>query len=413
MPFRLASITPVLLGVASAQLGLGLLTPLIPLLLLRAGAPTPVIGLVASAYFVGFLVGALTASRIVLRVGHIRAFAAFAAVAAIMAQALVFVIDPWTVGIARIIMGFASSGMFLVAESWLNDRAELATRGRVFGTYQVVNWSASAAGPLALNLLPPSPALFAVCGVAFTAALLPMALTRQSNPDIRRGVSLGLRRLFATSPVGAVCCVASGLLNSAFYALIPVYLRSNGLNTAEIAAFFSITTIAAFVVQYPLGVLSDRFGRRRLTLIVLLTGLAAAMALAFAHAPRLGVLQVLGCGLAASIAPLYGLGAGQTNDRLERSEYVAAAGGLLFLWSLGASVGPTLVGALMGPLGARGLFICLSAVLATVAAFTLIRMQMRSDVPIDHQSPFVPVGTVPPRLPELGFTETEPDEAGQ
>ncbi len=401
MPFRLAPILPVLLAVASAQIGLGLLTPLIPLLLLGAGASTPVIGAVASAYFVGFLGGALTASRLVLRVGHIRAFAAFAAIAAIMAQLLVFAHDPWSAAGARIVMGYASSGMFLIAESWLNDRAEATTRGRNFGAYQVVNWSASAAGPLALNLLPPSPALFAACGVAFTASLLPMALTRQSNPDIGTRVTLRLRRLFAASPVGVTSCIAAGLLNSSFYSLVPVYLGERGLDAGRIAGFLSLALIAAFLVQYPLGMLADRFGRRRLTLMVLLIGLAAAIGLALPRHSSAIMVQALGCVLAASTAPLYGLGAGQTNDRLERGEYVAAAGGLLFLWSVGSAIGPSVAGALMRPLGSAGLFVYLGVVLGLGAGFTLFRMRRRSDLPPGQQSPFVPGGTTPPRLPQL------------
>lgn len=401
MPLRFAPILPVLLGVASAQLGLGLLSPLITLLLLGTGTSVLAIGVVASAYFVGFLAGALTAPRLVLRVGHIRAFAAFAAVAAIMAQSMVFAHEAWQLACARVVMGYASSGMFLVAESWLNDRAEAATRGRIFGAYQVVNWSASAAGPLALNLLPPSPALFAACGVAFTASLLPMALTRQSNPEIDARVTLKLRRLYAASPVGVTCCIAGGLLNSSFYALVPVYLGERGLDAGRIAGFLSLALIAAFLVQYPLGLLADRFGRRRLTLVVVLAGLCAAIVLAALRQPPAIAIQALGCLLAASTAPLYGLGAGQVNDRLERGEYVAAAGGLLFLWSVGAAVGPGIAGALMRPLGSVGLFVHLGAVLALVAAFTLFRMRRRSDLPLDLQSPFVPGGATPPRLPQL------------
>lgn len=409
MPFRLAPIAPVLLAVSIAQLGLGLLTPLIPLLLLRGGASTSVIGLVASAYFVGFLAGALTAARVVLRVGHIRAFAAFAAVAAIMAQILVFAQEPWNAGAARVLMGYASSGMFLVAESWLNDRADSSTRGRVFGAYQLVNWCASAAGPLALNVVPLSPALFAICGMAFTAALLPMALTGQSNPDIRRAARLSLRRLFATSPVGVTSCAASGLLNSAFYAMSPVFLGARGFDAPGIAAFLSVVTVAAFVVQYPLGMLGDRIGRRRLTLFALLAGLAAAIGLAADVPPA--ALPVLGCVLAASTAPLYGLGAGQTNDRLDRADYMAAAGGLLFVWSVGAAIGPSLAGALMGPLGARGLFMFIGVVLAATAGFTLLRMRLREDVPLERQGPFVPAGTSPPRLPELGYAAATTKDA--
>ncbi len=401
MVFSIAPIAPVLLGVALAQCALGLMTTLIPLLLLQEGVPTEVIGLVASAYFVGFLGGSLTASRIVAAVGHIRAFTVFAALAAMTAQLLVFTTEPWAVAVTRCAMGFSSSGLFLVAESWLNDRADHSTRGRFFGAYQVVNWGAVAAGPLLLSIAAPRGTLFAVVGAAFAASLLPMALTRRPNPEISQGRRLGLLRLFAVSPVGVICCFASGLLNSAFYGLIPVYLRQKGLDAASISGFASAVMVAALVVQYPLGMLADRVERRRLTLIMLVLGMAAALGIVLLAGPNIWAIAGFGCVMAAAISPLYGLGAGQTNDRLERGDYVAAAGGLLFTWSVGAAIGPTLAGVLMGRIGPIGLFAYLIAALALVALFVMLRMIWRGHVPLDQQSGFVPGGAAPPRLAEL------------
>jgi MFS family permease len=401
MVFSLAPIAPVLLGVALAQCALGLMTTLIPLLLLQEGVATEVIGVVASAYFVGFLAGSLTASRIVASVGHIRAFTVFAAVAAMTAQLLVFTANPWPVAFTRCAMGFSSSGLFLVAESWLNDRADSSTRGRFFGAYQVVNWGAVAAGPLLLSVAAPRPALFAVVGAAFAAALLPMALTRRPNPDIAQGRRLGILRLFAISPVGVICCCASGLLNSAFYALIPVYLRDKGLDAAAISGFASAVMIAALVVQYPLGMLADKVERRRLTLVILTLATISALGIVVLAGGNVWMIGGFGCVMAATMSPLYGLGAGQTNDRLERGDYVAAAGGLLFVWSVGAAIGPSLAGVLMGQLGSIGLFVYLIAALALVAGFVMLRMIWRAEVPLDQQSAFVPGGAAPPRLAEL------------
>jgi MFS family permease len=401
MVLRLTPIAPVLLGVSLAQIALGLMTTLIPLLLLRDGVATPVIGFIASAYFAGFLAGSLSAAGIVASVGHIRAFAVFAAVAAMTAQVMVFAIDPWVVGFTRLVMGYASSGLFLVAESWINDRADSATRGRYFGAYQVVNWGATAFGPLMLRLVAPQASLFAFVGAAFAASLLPMALTLQPNPEIRQGRRLGLRQLFQISPVGVVCCLASGLLNSAFYALMPVYLGKAGLDAAAISTFASAVMIAALVVQYPLGMIADMVERRKLTLLVLGVCLAGALGMMFTAGGNLLVLGVFGCLMAGAMSPLYGLGAGQTNDRLERGDYVAAAGGLLFTWSVGAAIGPSLAGALMGQFGAVGLFIYLVTALVLLAVFVILRMLRRGEVPREAQSAFVPAGAAPPRLAEL------------
>jgi MFS family permease len=393
----LTPIVPVLLGTAFSQAALGLMSTLIPLLLLRAGASSEMIGLVASAYFVGFLAGSLTSARLVQRFGHIRAYAALAACAVMTAQVLEFTEHPLALAITRILVGYASSGLFLIAESWLNDRADSRTRGRFMGAYMVTTWGAAALGPLLLRVTPPDGALFAAVGLCFAAAILPMALTHQDNPVLGQDRRLGLAALLAISPVGVACCLAAGLLNSAFYALMPAYLGRLGFDAQAISTFVSVITVAALLSQYPLGLLADRIERRRLAVMVLGLAFTAALVLVLSGTAWFAIL-VAGCMLAGSTSPLYGLGAGQMNDRLERSDYVAAAGGLLFTWSVGAAFGPAVAGGLMGLLGPRGLFVYLCLASALVAAFVILRLFARADVPLDRQSGFRPGGTTPQRL---------------
>ena len=401
MPFRLAPLLPVLLGLICAQGALGIMTPLIPLLLLRGGASSSAIGLVASAYYVGFLGGALSSDRVVMRVGHIRAFAVFAAVAADAALLLVFARAPWQVAGLRLLIGYASSGLILVVESWLNDRADSATRGRVFGAYLVASWGASAAGPLALNVLAPTPMLFVLVGILFATAVLPLGLTHQANPEVRSQTHFALGRLYRVSPVGVACCLSSGLVNGAFYSLSPVFLQGGGYGAPSVAAFISAAMVAGLLVQYPVGMLSDRFGRRPVTVVAIGAALALAVLLALARGVPFPAVAALGFCFAGMTAPLYGLGAGQTNDRMQRGDYVAASGGLLFVWSLGSTVSPSVAGALMGRAGPAGLFFYLALVLAALGLFTFARMLLRGEVPRERRTAFVPAPSAPPRHSEL------------
>jgi MFS family permease len=401
MPFRLGPIAPVLLGLISAQVALGIMTPLIPILLLRVGASSPAIGLVASAYYVGFLAGAMSCDRIVTRVGHIRAFAVFAALAADAALLLVFCAEAWQVALLRALIGFASSGMFLIVESWLNDRSDATNRGRAFGAYLVASWGASALGPLALNVVEAAPIMFVLVGVGFATAVLPMALTRQANPIVRPQAHFALLTLYRVSPSGVACCLGAGLINGAYYAMVPVYLQRQNFGSGSVAAFISAAMIAGLLVQYPAGALSDRFGRRPILLGTLGAGFLIAVAMAFFGGVSLLLVNVLGFGFAAMTAPLYGLGAGQTNDRMERGDYVAASGGLLFIWSLGSTLGPGLAGGLMGFVGPGGLFAYLAVVLGVLGAFTWARMLLRGEVPRERRGPFVPATVAPPRHAEL------------
>lgn len=397
MPVRFSAIIPVLLGVLIAEIALGMMTTLIPLDLAAHGLKANAIGLVGSGYFVGFLLGTLTCARLVRAVGHIRAFAAFLAVSADCALLMILSHDPllWTA--LRLFMGWALSGMFLVAESWLNDKADNTSRGRVFGAYLLVSWGGAALGPLAYTLFKNADRSLVMVGVGFATALLPMALTPISSPSLGERRRFGLIRLFNISPMGTTCVIASGLVNSSFYTLAPLYLERHGFSQHQIPTFLSAALAAALVVQYPVGMAADRFGRRPITLAAL--GLAVLVSLAF---PVLGsgsafwVLILLGCVLSGVTAPLYGLGAGQTNDRVDRADYVASSGGLLFAWAVGASAGPLLAGGVMAHLGPDSLFYFLALCLALLSGFTLFRIRRRPNVA--SETAFVPVRAAPTQI---------------
>jgi MFS family permease len=398
---RLRPILPVLLGVGIAQLALGALNPLISLALVQRGAATPVIGLVLSCYFVGFLVGTQVCARIVDRVGHIRAFAVFAALAADAGLLHALVDAPWSWAILRGATGFVLSGVFLIAESWLNHKSTPETRGRTFGAYLVVTWSASALGPLTFNLGLSTAALFTLIGIGFATALLPMAMTLVGNPEIGERSRLGVKRLFAISPLGLVACFGAGLVNSAYYGLMPVYAERSGFAPSVLSVLLTTSLVGGLLAQYPVGWLSDRFGRRPVALATMLLALVTAIAILLFAQHSLPFLLSLVFVFAGMMAPLYGLGAGQTNDYVAPRDFVAASGGLLFAWALGSSVGPTAASAFMTVTGPGGLFVYVAIVLAAIAGFTVLRMRRRVGLPIDQQTAFVPAPAIPSNMPEL------------
>jgi MFS family permease len=414
---RFASIVPVLLGVLIAEVALGMMTTLVPLDLAAHGLGANAIGLVGSGYFVGFLIGTLTCARLVRAVGHIRAFGVFLALSADCALLMTLTHNPFLWTALRLVMGWQLSGMFLVAESWLNDKTDNASRGRTFGAYLLVSWGGAALGPLTYTVLKTADRSLVMVGVAFATALLPMALTPVSNPPLGERQRIGLVRLFNISPMGTTCVLASGFVNSSFYTLAPVYLERHGISPHQIPTFLSAALIAALVVQYPVGMAADRFGRRPITVAAL--GLAVLVSLLFSllGGSAFWVLIMLGCVLAGVTAPLYGLGAGQTNDRVARSDYVAASGGLLFAWAVGSSAGPLLAGAVMAHAGVNALFLFLALFLLLLSGFTLLRIKLRAGV--ETESAFIPARAAPTQVasldepPEVAEPETPQAPAAQ
>lgn len=406
------SLSSLLLGIAFLGLASGTLFLLLGFRLAIAGASIALVGVVMSAYFAGLLAGAVTGHRIIDRVGHIRAFTVFAGVATIatLLFALTESLAAWT--LLRAITGYCMAGLFLTAESWLNHIATNTTRGRIFAFYLVTNAGAFALGPLTVNLGDPAGfELFIVAGILFALAALPVALTRLGNPTIAPRAHFGPRHLMALSPVGVVGCFAAGLANSAFYGMSAVYGEQVGLSPAETSFFLSASLLGGLTMQFPIGVVSDRFDRRRVMLVLTVAAFVAALGIGLTAGHSLTALLVLAFAFGGVAQPLYGLAVAQTNDYAAPEDFVAVSGGLLLAYSVGATVGPMAAAALMGATGPVGLCLFIATVCSGLLGFIVFRMRRRPPKPIPEQGEFVAVPRMTPLAAELDPRAVPAEEA--
>lgn len=379
-----------LFAVAMLLAGAGLQSTLLSL---RAGIedfPIVAMGLVVSGYYAGYLVGSKVCAPLIYQVGHIRAFAAFAAVAS--AVPLLHGLFPDAIAWIplRAISGFCFFGLFMVMESWINGRTTNADRGTWLAIYMKVTLCAQAAGQLLLNLAPPTEiALFVLCAVLVSNALVPVALTSSMPPKVPDTGRLGFRELFRISPLGIVGCFCSGLTVSAFSGLAPLVATDIGFSTARVSLFMTSVILGGAVLQWPIGRLSDSIDRRLVLVFasLLAAGISATIALIIGRANSL--LFPLGFLLGGAIYPLYSLSVAHTNDFMRDSDLIAASSGLLLSFGLGAFVGPYAAAWAIEILGPAGLFAHIAAVVASLGLFAIIRVVLRAPVPIADRERFV------------------------
>lgn len=380
----LQPVRSLLLAIMVVMAGAGVMGALVSLRLEDAGAGAVTIGLVATAYFAGLTVGALQVSKVVLRVGHIRAFAAFVALlsASTLAYSLHQSAPVWAA--LRFIDGVCLAGVYVCLESWLSERAEPQTRGSVLAAYMIALYFGQALGQYLLTLQPAS-APFVAASMLISMAIIPIALTRSISPTLGQQPPLSIRRLYAISPLGMVGAAVTGVILSAFYGLGAVYARRTGMDLGATAGFMSAVIAGGVALQWPLGWLSDRFDRRRVIIGAFAGAAVVGAAVAVASGPLIFVLGALFGGLSFALYPLC---VAHANDHVAPDLRIYASGGLVLVYSFGAALGPLMAGSAMAMLGAGGLFAFIAACALAATVFALWRLSASAPVPGELQQAY-------------------------
>jgi MFS family permease len=408
----LGILRPVLVLLASVFLlmaGSGPLGTTIGVRLEAAGTNPSVIGVVMSAYFGGLTLGSLFAYRVVTTYSHIRAFTAFAS--ALSGITLIYALGsvPLLWGVLRLSEGFCMAGLYICVESWLNDSATQATRGKVLASYMVCLYSGQAVGQFILNLPDTSGyLLFVIVSILVSFAVIPVALTRVAPPVLPHVEGLSFRRLYRASPLGVVGTVESGLVLGSFYGFGPVFTSGIGLDLSQTGLFMSAVIFGGVLLQLPIGRLSDLFDRRRVILGVLGLMVLASVAVVLSAAPAGSGLYATAMLYGGVSFALYPLCVAHTNDHLGPEERVSASGGLILAYSAGATLGPLLSSVTMTLAGAAGLFAFTAATSGAALVFALWRMRVRPPPPAERQGPYIVLPrTTPAAAPLNAPTEEE------
>lgn len=377
----LGSSWPLLAGVMLLMVGNGIQGSLLGIRGTLEGFSTFEMSFVMAGYFLGFLGGSRLAPVLIRRVGHVRVFAALGSL--ISAVLVLYPVAPevWSWTAMRVLIGFCFSGVYVTAESWLNNASSNETRGQALSAYMIVQMIGIIASQVLLNVGDPSGFLpFILPSVLVSLAFLPILLSATPAPVFDTTQRMGFGRLFKVSPLGCAGMLLTGGVYAAMMGMAGVWGMTVGLTVPQISVFVGAMYAGGLVLQYPVGWLSDRMDRRRLILMLSLAG-AGVMAGAALMPAVFWLLVLMAFLLGGIVNPLYALLIAHTNDFLPKEEMAGASAGLLFLNGLGAVAGPLATGWMMGWMGPAGFFVFIAWLLALLAVYVLWRMTRRDTPP--------------------------------
>ena len=348
-------------------------------------------GTMMSGYYVGFFLGSHIAPKLVSRVGHIRVFAAFASMASLSILIISAYVNPIVWTFARFITGMSVVSCFIVAESWLNDRANNRTRGKLLSLYMFITYIGLAIGMLLLNFdSPENYKPFILVSILLSIALVPILLTKRKAPKFKKISTMKLKDLYKTSPLGVVSSFCTGIIHSVIFTLTAVYAATMNFSIFEISLLLFLITIAGALSQWPIGYLSDLYDRRN---IIIITTITSAIFCALIFIASVDGLQLMYLATewgtsklmffifitiyAGASLSLYPLNLAHTNDFVPKEKFVAAGGGLQLIFGLGAIGGPIACSIFMNKFGPNSFFIFLLIFHVMIGLFGIYRITRR------------------------------------
>ena len=383
------SISSLLFGFCIVLVGVSLLATSLGVRASVEQISDSVIGLIMAGYFMGFIVGSFACPHIIRRIGHIRSFTAFAAIAAVAAYSHDIFVYPWIWFALRLVTGISIVGLYIVIESWINATIPNAQRGRIFAIYMTLTLLAVATGPYLI--LVNGEFSFGIAAMLLTLGLLPIALTRVVEPIRIASTRFNIKKLYRTSPLGLAGAAMAGFVNGAFFAMGAVFAHKIGMSTTHIAMFMSTLVLGGAFLQFPVGRLSDRLERRTVLIAVAfaaaLLAVTAYLLVDISH--KLMLISVFAYG--GMTFATYPLSVAHVNDRLVNGEVLEATQGILLVYGIGAIGGPITAGILMDSFGPKTLLMFFAVSYALMGSYAIYRKGTTAAVSEEEKTGFVPM----------------------
>jgi len=406
------SFLALLIATTVVTMGSGLLSSLLSINMNLHGYSEQIIGWVMACNYLGFVLGIFFCQGIVYNVGHIRAFAVFASLITAISLLHGIYISPWFWAILRIGSGLCLTGIFMVIESWLNEKVEPVFRGRLLSIYMILVYFGNGSGQFLLNVNDvQGKSIFMVAGIIFALCLIPISITRAVHPQLPKMPHYNLYKLFQLAPFSMVGSFTAGLINSSFYSLGPMLGLEIGLQVYQISLFMSITVWSGLFFQWPVGLISDRINRLTVLSVLGFLAMLVSTGIAIFGNKGLGTLLFL-TACFGMVFTIYPVAMARAQDNTRKEDIVPVSAALILFFGLGACFGPVIASAIMAKTGPWGLY-HFSAVCGGILGVTACIYRIKQSGEVKDQVPFIPMPKTSPVVSVLdprGNPQGHPDD---
>jgi MFS family permease len=396
----LLPVSALLLGSAFLLFGGGMNGLILPVRGEVEGFTAASLGLLGTGWAIGYVAGCLLTPSLVAKVGHIRSFSVMCALAAITVLMALIFLTPYIWIPLRAISGFCFAGAAMIVESWLIERSDSGSRGKIFGFYTMINLAAMTAGQMVIPLGDASGfLLFVVAAIVYCLALLPTAMTATATPAALVSVRLNMRHLWRNSPIAVFAILMVGISNATFGTLAAVYGARAGLSITEIALFASIPILAGALTQVPVGILSDKYDRRAVLMGTASVAVLADLVFVFSGISSPWAILAMAGVFGASVFAMYPVIVAHASDHAAPGTFIEVSGGLLLVFGIGSIIGPTVAGFAMTSFGNNSLFVVTGVAHILLLGFAALRLKISPAVAPNEKVAFqatpLPLSTTP------------------
>ncbi|AZL53844.1 MFS transporter [Aliarcobacter skirrowii] len=379
-------ISSLFLSITFLAIGYGIMITYIGVYLKQAGASSFSIGLINSAFFLGAIASSIFSQKIISTIGHIRSFASFAALMVIAFLLHSVYLNEFFWGFLRLISGFSFYALLIIVESWLNEKSSNSQRGQILAIYTIIFYLSTALGQLFLTIPKDSEFfVFTVGSVLVLFSLITIAMTRIKEPILKPFEQYSFPKLYSIVPLALTGSFIGGFFVGSFFTMLPLTILHKFDSTTILSIFMSLTLIGGLVSQWPIGKLSDKYGRRKL--IAFCGFFTAFVSLLFIIVPELNsYYYILALLLGVTIFAIYPLSLARANDELdENKDMVEISRALLFAYGAGSFIAPIILGIIFTFLNYEAIFF----IYLTIGFFLGLYSLSRKRVSDDDMSVFV------------------------